>query len=153
MAKSRHFSYCILNNFRVFGFLVPKGTKQFSASENVSLIVYFSQRSCKNQRKFSFSLFFSCIKKIIRGWGSFWQVQLSEGPCATFVGGSDVSGGTWHCCAASQPVSPCSCPGRLPSAGISESAFRLFAEGANHHDKLQECDLFPSLLSLCYDVL
>lgn len=42
---------------------------------------------------------------------------------------------------------------RLLIAGISESAFRLFTEGTNNHSKLQECGLFPSLLSLHYDVL
>lgn len=41
----------------------------------------------------------------------------------------------------------------LWSAGIPESAFKFFTEGTNNHDKLQECDLFPSLLSLCCDVL
>lgn len=44
-----------VNNFRVFGFLVPKGTKQFSASENVSLTVSSSQRGCK---VFFFTLLF-----------------------------------------------------------------------------------------------
>ena len=149
MAKAGAFLFVLyLNNFRVFGVLVPQVTKQwFSASENISLTVSSSQRCHKTRRKFYLLHFFPHIKEMTRGWGSSGPVQLPKGPCTTYLRGR-------RC------VTYCAQPHQVPawltvllpkemfwSAGISESALKFFTEGTKHHHKLQECDLFASLLS------
>lgn len=91
---------------------------------------------------------------MIRGWGSFWQVQLPKGPCATYVGGRwCVRQHMGLLCCAPACLTVLLPKEMLLRAGIAESAFKFFAEDTNNHSKLQECDFFPSLLSLCYDVL
>lgn len=91
---------------------------------------------------------------MIRGWGSFWQVQLPKGPCATYVGGRwCVRQHMGLLCCAPAYLTVLQPKEMLLRAGIAESAFKFFAEDTNNHGKLQECDFFPSLLSLRYDVL
>lgn len=87
------------------------------------------------------------MEEMIRGWGSFCQLQLPKGPAV-----GNVSHTVLNFFTASQPVLPHSCPKRFLGVLGSESALKFFMEGMKNHDKLQECDLFLSLLSLFYSV-
>lgn len=50
----------------------------------------------------------------------------------------------------SHAVLPCSSPETFGS-GVTELVLKFFTKDMKNHDKLQECDLFPSTSSLSYN--
>lgn len=104
-----------LNNFRVFGFLVPKGTKQFSASENVSLIsnsFLQSKKLQKTEESFLFHSAFHASRKWLEAGAASGRCNSQRGPVPLMLVVGDVSDSTRGSCAVSQPVLQNSCPKR-----------------------------------------